>query len=74
LVYAVDAFSYQSTGAGRLEGLAVSMNVRESAPARVEAAGGGGLAITFDCAHATGAGFVPRAFTPIPGTYREESD
>ncbi len=74
LVYAVDAFSYQSTGAGRLEGLAVSMNVREAAAARVEAAGGGELAIAFDCAHAAGGGFVPRAFTPIPGTYREDSD
>ncbi len=72
LVYAVDGFS--STGAGRLEGLAVSLNVREAAPARVEAAGGGGLAVTFDCAHAAGGGFVPRAFTPIPGTYREDSD
>jgi len=74
LVYAVDAFSYQSTGAGQLEGLVVSMNVREAAPARVEATGGGELAINFDCAHAAGVGFVPRAFTPIPGTYREDSD
>jgi hypothetical protein len=57
-----------------LDGLAVSLNVREAAPARVEAAGGDGLAITFDCAHAAGSGFVPRAFAPIPGTYREESD
>jgi hypothetical protein len=74
LVYTVDGFSYQSAGAGRLEGLAVSMNVRQAAPARVEAAGGGGLAITFDCTHAAGSGFVPRVFTPIPGTYREEDD
>ena len=72
LVYAVDGFS--STGAGRLEGLAVSLNVREATPARVEATGGGGLAVTFDCAAAAGGGFVPRAFTPIPGTYREDSD
>jgi hypothetical protein len=74
LVYAVDGLSYQATGAGRIDGLAVSLNVREATPARVEASGGGGLAVTFDCERAAGGGFVPRAFTPILGTYREDSD
>ena len=37
-------------------------------------AGEGGLAVQFDCGHATAAGLVPRGFRPIPGTYREDSD
>jgi hypothetical protein len=74
LVYAVDGLSYQATSAGRIDGLAVSLNVRETTPARVDASAGGGLAVTFDCEHAAGSGFVPRAFIPILGTYREDSD
>jgi hypothetical protein len=71
LVYAVDALVYQ--GGGRLDGLAVSLNSREAEPSRVEAIGGG-LTITFDCPLAAGGALVPGAFTPILGTYREDSD
>lgn len=74
LVYAVDALTYQATGVGRIEGLAISLNVREASASTLEAAGEGGLAVQFDCGHATAAGLVPRGFRPIPGTYREDSD
>jgi len=72
LVYAVDALTYQATGDGRIEGLAVSLNARE--PSALEVLGGGALAVQFDCGHATAPGLVPDGFRPIPGTYREEDD
>ena len=71
LVYAVDALVYQ--GAGRIDGLVVSLNSREAEPSRVEAIAGG-LTITFDCQLAAGGSLVPSAFTPILGTYREDPD
>ncbi len=72
LVYTVDALTYQAAGAGRIEGLAVSLNVRETSGARVETVGGGELTVTFDCGHAGAAGLVFHGFMPIPGTYRED--
>ncbi len=74
VVYARDGLTYQAAGAGTIEGLAVSLNVSETAGARVEATGGGELAVRFDCARATAAGVVPRGFRMIPGTYREDAD
>ena len=74
LVYAVDALTYQATGAGRIEGLAVSLNVREASASTLDALGGGELAVQFDCGHAAAGGLVPHGFRPIPGTYREDSD
>ena len=74
LVYARDGLTYQAAGAGAIEGLAVSLNVSETAGARMEAMGGGELTVRFDCARATAAGLVPRGFRMIPGTYREDAD
>lgn len=74
LVYALDALTYQATGAGRIEGLAVSLNVRHASASTLEVGGGGELAVQFDCGHATAAGLVPPGFRPIAGTYRENSD
>jgi hypothetical protein len=73
LVYAVDALTYRAPGAGSIEGLAVSLNAREPVT-RLEALAGGGLSVTLDCEQARGAGAVPRGFTLVPGTYREERD
>jgi hypothetical protein len=74
LVYAVDALTYQTSDAGRIEGLAVSLNVREGSGSRLEAAAGGELAVHFDCGHAAAGGLVPHGFRPIPGMYREGRD
>ncbi len=74
VLYAVGGLTYTATGESRLDGLAVALNTRNAATTRIEAAGGGSLAVTFDCTHASAAGSVPRAFTPIPGTYREDAD
>jgi hypothetical protein len=71
LIYTVDGFSYQAAGAGRIDGLVVALNARNAAPVRIDATAGG-LAITFDCPLAAGAGLVPRGYLPIPGTYRED--
>jgi hypothetical protein len=73
LVYAVDTLTARATEPGSIEGLAVALNARDSA-ARIEAAAGSGMSITFDCGLAAGAGLVPQGFVLIPGTYREEPD
>jgi hypothetical protein len=72
LVYVVDNFSYRTAEPGRIDGLAVSLNVRNTAPVRLETSGPGTITLTFDCARADAAGIVPRGFVLIPGTYREE--
>ena len=72
LIYAVDTLTLRAAEAGRLEGLAVSLNATGRSPARLETSGSGAIAIVFDCAHADGLGLVPRGFVLIPGTYREE--
>jgi hypothetical protein len=74
LVYAVDGLAYRAAGSGRIEGLAVALNASGTSGASLEAVGGGELAVTFDCGHATAASLVPPGFLPIPGTYREDSD
>jgi hypothetical protein len=72
LVYVVDHFSYRTADPGRIDGLAISLNVRNAAPARLETSGAGTITLTFDCARADAVGIVPRGFVLIPGTYREE--
>jgi hypothetical protein len=71
-IYVVDTFSYRAAEPGRIDGLVVSQNVRNTAPARLETSGAGTITLTFDCARADAAGIVPRGFVLIPGTYREE--
>jgi hypothetical protein len=73
LLYAVDTLHLRATGAARLEGLAVALHVRGATPTRVDASGGD-LAISFDCRGAGGAGYVPRGFAPLLGTYRDVFD
>jgi hypothetical protein len=71
LIYAVDGLSYQATGVGRIDGLVVALNTRNTGPIRLDATGGS-LAISFDCPLASGATLLPRGYLPIPGTYRED--
>jgi hypothetical protein len=73
LVYALDTLTYRAPGEGRLEGLVVALNAR-APESRLEATGGGGLRVAFDCPQAGGAGIVPHGFALVPGTYREERD
>jgi Tfp pilus assembly protein PilX len=72
LLYAVDGFAYRAAETGRLEGLAVSLNLRNAAPARLETSGAATITLAFDCAHADAAGVVPLGFVLLPGTYRED--
>jgi len=74
LVYAVDGVTYQAAEPGRIEGLVISQNVRESSASRIEATAGGALSVRFDCGHARAVERVPYGYAPIPGTWREESD
>lgn len=72
LLYVVDNFSYRTAEPGRIDGLAVALNVRNSAPARLETSGSGAITLTFDCARADALDIVPRGFVLLPGTYRED--
>jgi hypothetical protein len=73
LVYAVDALAWRAPGAGRLDGLAISHNV-SGGPTVLEATGGDGPSLRFDCEHAAARGLVAHGFAPIPGTWREVDD
>jgi hypothetical protein len=72
LLYSVDTFTYHTADPGRIDGLAVSLNVGNTAPARLETSGPGTITLTFDCARADAPGIIPRGFVLLPGTYREE--
>jgi hypothetical protein len=74
VVYAVDGLTYRTGGSGRIDGLAVALNVGETSAARIEATPGGDVTIRFDCGRAAAADLVPHGFLPIPGTYREDTD
>jgi hypothetical protein len=72
LLYASEALSYRAADPGRIDGLAVSLNLSNTAAARLETSGAGTLTLTFDCAAADAATIVPHGFTLLPGTYHEE--
>jgi hypothetical protein len=74
LVYAVDALTYRASDPGRIEGLAISLNVQGASSSRIEAVGAADVVLRFDCGHAGAPGLVPHGFLPIPGTYREDDD
>jgi hypothetical protein len=72
LLYAVDALAYRTAAPARIDGLAVSLNLRNTTPTRLETSATGTITLAFDCAAADATGLVPRGFTLLPGTYREE--
>jgi hypothetical protein len=73
LAYAQDGFVYRGATAGSIEGQVVAAGVRGAATSLSRA--GGGSAITFDCAAATGGdGTVPGGWMLKAGSYRELSD
>lgn len=70
LAYAQDGFAYRGAAPGGIEGQVVAAGARGGA-ASISTTGGG-PAITFDCAAASGSdGTVPRGWTLKPGSYRE---
>jgi Tfp pilus assembly protein PilX len=74
LVYAVNDFSYNGTGTGAINGLAVSANIRDTSATSIDSDSTGNSRVNFNCANVAQPPFVGHAFKLVPGTYREVSD
>ena len=74
LLYAVNDFSYNGTGAGGLWGQVISQNIRDAASTSVDTSTSGNSQVIFNCQYAKGFNMIPPGFTVVPGSYRERSD
>jgi hypothetical protein len=70
LVYAMNDFTYNGSGSGEIQGLAIAQNVRDPQGGAVS----GSSKIRFSCAKLDPPAGTPRGFALVPGTYREASD
>jgi hypothetical protein len=74
LVYAVNDFSYEGTGSGAINGLAVSRNARDLSATSIDSESGGNSRVNFNCANTAAPNIIGHGFVLVPGTYREVSD
>ena len=74
LVYAVNDFSYNGTGTGAINGLAVSANIRDTSATSIDSDAGGNSRVNFNCANTASPTFLGHYFNLVPGTYKEISD
>lgn len=74
LVYAVNDFSYNGTGTGAINGLAVSANIRDTSATTIDSDSGGNSRVNFNCSNVSQPPFLGHNFTLVKGTYRELSD
>jgi len=80
LVYTVNDLTYNGTGTGEINGLAVSQNIRDVTATAIstafdpDSATTGNSRVKFNCANTRRWDFIPQNFTLKPGTYREVSD
>jgi hypothetical protein len=74
LVYAVNDLSYNGTGTGAINGLAVSANVRDTSATSIDSDSGGNSRVNFNCANTASPSFLGHYFSLVPGTYRELPD
>lgn len=80
LVYTVNDLTYNGTGTGEINGLAVSQNIRDVTATAISTAPDpdsttiGNSRVKFNCANTRRWDFIPQNFTLKPGTYREVSD
>jgi hypothetical protein len=74
LVYAVNDFTYNGTGTGAINGLAVSANFRDTSATSIDSESGGNSRVNFNCANVASPPFLGHPFTLVKGTYREISD
>ena len=71
LVYAVNDFTYNGTGTGGINGLAISQNIRDTSVTSIDTSTSGNSRITFNCQYATAPLLIPPGFNIVPGSYRE---
>ena len=74
LVYAVNDFSYNGTGTGAINGLAVSANIRDTSATSIDSDSTGNSRVNFNCSNVNQPPFVGHSFYLVPGTYRELGD
>ena len=77
LVYAVNDFTYNGTGSGEINGLAISQNVSDTTATSISSEGADATPharVKFNCANARNLRDVPQTFTLNLGTYCERSD
>jgi hypothetical protein len=74
LVYAVNDFTYNGTGTGAINGLAVSANFRDTSSTSIDSDSGGNSRVNFNCSNVANPPFLGHPFVLVKGTYRELSD
>jgi hypothetical protein len=76
MAYAVNDFIYNGTGAGAINGLVVSENIRDVTQTAIsdDSSAGGNSRVNFNCANARNLPYVPQGFFMQAGTYRELTD
>ena len=80
LVYVVNDLTYNGTGTGEINGLAISQNIRDVSATAIstvidpDATTVGNSRVKFNCANTRNWAFIPQNFRLLPGTYREVSD
>jgi hypothetical protein len=80
LVYVVNDLTYNGTGTGEINGLAISQNIRDTTETAIstvvdpDATTVGNSRVKFNCKNTRSWAFIPQNFRLLPGTYREVSD
>lgn len=74
LVYVVNDLTYNATGTGEINGLAVSQNVHDPATSISSDDDTDTKRVKFNCANARNLSNVPQTFTLEPGTYCERAE
>jgi hypothetical protein len=78
LVYVVNDFTYNATGTGEINGLAISQNVHDTPPTSISSdddlEANHTSRVTFNCANARSLANVPQTFALEPGTYCERTE
>src|SRR3989454_1198578 len=80
LVYVVNDLTYNGTGTGEINGLAVSQNIRDTTETAIstlvdpDSTTTGNSRVKFNCSYTRSSQFIPQNFRLQAGTYREVSD
>ncbi len=80
LVYVVNDLTYNGTGTGEINGLAISQNIRDTTETAIstvidpDSTTTGNSRVKFNCANTRSWAFIPQNFRLKPGTYREVFD
>ncbi len=78
LVYAVNDFTYNGTGTGEINGLAISQNVYDVTATSISSSDDtetkGNSRIKYNCANSRQINTIPQGYALVSGTYRELAD